>query len=177
MRVQLSCFVGRARVTSEHLADNFVAETSREKESEEDSIREERRSLHHISHVLDPVFKLLVADYVDECHFDQRMRQLWDHFISSAEQTKCEEPQREERVTRPPVELNKGQVCFGFNSLDFEATLHFSETDFDVITENGTATCLMGKERTFDVMTFVIVNQSVRARMHKHASVCVCEHR
>jgi hypothetical protein len=35
------------------------------------------------------------------------------------------------------TELGKKQVCLGICALDFESVLHFSDTDYDVITEQG----------------------------------------
>jgi hypothetical protein len=35
------------------------------------------------------------------------------------------------------TELDKKQVCLGICALDFESVLHFSDTDYDVITEQG----------------------------------------
>ena len=35
------------------------------------------------------------------------------------------------------IELDKKQVCLGICALDFESFVHFSDTDYDVITEQG----------------------------------------
>ena len=120
-------------------ADNFVAETSREKDQEEQNMREEKRSLHNISHVLDPVFKVIVTDYLDENHFEQRMRQLWRLLLLTVVKSVSNEimESREEVDARLPAELSKEEFCLGFNKMDFDVILHFSEADFVVITQQG----------------------------------------
>jgi hypothetical protein len=47
-------------------ADNFVAETSREKDDVEQSKIEDDRQISNITHVLDPVLKVVATEYVDE---------------------------------------------------------------------------------------------------------------
>ena len=115
------------------LPDNFVAAKGREDEAEAKSIVEEQRMLSCIRNVLDPLLKVIATDYVDEAHFQQRTKMLWNQLVTAVVEHESEGAQ--ERGT--PTELTREQVCVGFRNLDFESVLHFSDTDFDVLTEHG----------------------------------------
>jgi len=54
-------------------ADNFVAETSREKDDKEQSKIERDRKLSNMTHVLDPVLKVVATEYVDEVFIYMRV--------------------------------------------------------------------------------------------------------
>ena len=58
-------------------ADNFVAETSREHDAAEQMKIEDSRKLANMSHVLDPVFKVIATDYVDEV-----LKRVWGVMVA-----------------------------------------------------------------------------------------------
>jgi len=126
--------------------DNFIGETSREAEAAAKSKVEEQRMLSCMRNVLDPLLKVIATDYVDEANFQQHTRMLWNRLVTAV----VVHESRSAQKGGTPTELTREQVCVGFRSLDFESMLHFSHTDFDVLTEHG-------DEFSHCCLTFVLV--------------------
>jgi hypothetical protein len=69
------------------LLDNFVTETSREKNEKLSLALSEERAKDSVGNVLDPLLQTLSNEYVDDAQLEQQLKALFHGLLRAAEQT------------------------------------------------------------------------------------------
>ena len=141
------------------LLDNFVNETLREKEMEQEQHAEHMRCKDNMGNVLDPLLRSLADRSIDQDHLNVLLRDLFKEMSKNAGRG----------------ELSKTSVCSAFRALNFEPKIFFSEIDFDSITQNGmTYTYTWTRAPIYVSRTRAHTPTHPYTYIHAYVCVCVC---
>ena len=118
------------QVTVAVLLDNFVSETSREKEEAYQLSVREKRIQDNIGNVLDPLLKIIAKEYIDHASLTSSLSQIF-HFMLTA--------------VGAQNELTCNDMIRGISKMNFTDEydknvtfrMHMTKMDYDTITEQG----------------------------------------
>ena len=117
------------------LLDNFVSETSREKDAANALIVEEKRIQYSIGNVLDPLLKMIAVEYIDHASLTSSLAEIFHFLLTSVgaqDELTCDD------VIKGISKIDLGDDQQGDDSRSVHTTrIHMTKMDYDTITQQG----------------------------------------
>jgi voltage-gated sodium channel len=117
------------------LLDNFVSETSREKDAANALIVEEKRIQYSIGNVLDPLLKMIAVEYIDHASLTSSLAEIFHFLLTSVgaqDELTCDD------MIKGISNIDLGDDQQGDDSRSVHTTrIHMTKMDYDTITQQG----------------------------------------